>query len=135
MSVILYEDEKFMAIRATMKQDSRDWACTFGYPDNWNDWPVMEETIDEFCQWLRLGNIRAWNERYEGKEPDKILPQRDGVSSYRNNYELLQALHSVSYNCIEAEDTELEKILDKVIAHLSYKMLAAQPEWKAADTW
>ncbi len=71
MSVILYEDEKFLRIAETLKLQGKDLAHLWMYPKGWDGWDGMDKKIEKFVNCLRNANIDAWNERYNEKEPFK----------------------------------------------------------------
>ena len=63
MSTILYEDEKFLRIYATMNLNGTAYAYLFGYPEGWQT--SMSQHYQPFLDNLRIANIRAYNDRYD----------------------------------------------------------------------
>ena len=135
MSVILYEDEKFLKVVNTLKLQGRDIAHLWHYPKDWDRWDGMNKTIEKFGNCLRNANIDATNERYREKEPFRVLDYSKGTLPY-HQYELIKSLEGISYNSVESEKFNRTKDkLFKVIYFLMSKVINSIPEYERAQTW
>lgn len=135
MSVITYEDEKFLRIAVSLKFRGQDIAHLWMYPDNWSADSGMDETIEKFAQDLRNANVDASNERYKEK---KVSSELDFTKHTTNLtiYELIKSLKGISYNCVESSAYDKAKDqLEKVIYFLMSILVDMIPEYKAAETW
>ena len=134
MSVILYEDEKFLRIAESLKLKAKDQAHIWGYPAGW-DSGGMNKKVEKFANCIRNSNIDAWNERYKEKEPFKVL-------DFSKNYyphapiELIKSLKAVSYNSVESEKfNRTKERLREVIYFLMSEVIYSMPEYEKSTTW
>lgn len=135
MSVITYEDEKFLRIAKSLKFRGQDIAHLWMYPDNWSASNGMDETIEKFVQDLRNANVDASNERYKEKKESSELDFTKWTETL-TIYELIKSPKGVSYNCVESSAYEKTKDqLEKVIYFLMSILIDMIPEYKAAETW
>lgn len=135
MSVITYEDEKFLRIATSLKFRARDIAHLWLYPKNWDKQGGMDETIEKFAQDLRDANVDASNERYKEKKESSELDFTKWTETL-TIYELIKSLKGVAYNCVEsnAYDEAITQLRNIVYFLLSI-LVDMIPEYKAADTW
>lgn len=134
MSVILYEDEKFLRIAASLKLKGKEIAHLWSYPKAW-DRGAMDSKIEKFANCLRNSNIDAWNERYDEKVPFKVVDYSGGVLPY-SDLELIKSLQGVSYNSVESEKFKRTKDkLDDVVYFLMARVIDAMPEFERLETW
>ena len=136
MSVIFYEDEKFLRIATTLKLQGKNMAVYWGYPNNWDRWDGMDERLEKFANCLRNANIDATNERAsDSNEPFKVLDHSQGVLPY-SGLELIKSMKGVFYNSIESEKFNRTKDrLRDIIYFLMSKVIDAMPEYERAETW
>lgn len=135
MSTILYEDEKFLKIRETLKLRAKDFAYLWEYPERWNNYGVMEGYINKFLQDLCIANVRAFNECYgDANEPERILPSKT-VLPYPTTTHLVKALSSIQYNIDEVSVNGCAKRLTDIIQQLLYEIVSKTPQWEAANVW
>lgn len=135
MSVILYEDEKFLKIAATLKLQGQDIAHLWLYPGGWDQWGGMDKKIEKFTNALRNANIDASNERYREKEPFQVLDYSK-VKLPLTQLELIKSLQGISYNSVESEKfNRTKEKLFKVIYFLMSQVLNSWPEYEKAQTW
>lgn len=135
MSVITYEDEKFLRIAKSLKFRAQDIAHLWLYPKNWDKQGGMDETIEKFAQDLRDANVDASNERYnEKKESSELDFTKDAMTL--TIYELIKSLKGVAYNCVEsnAYDETITQ-LRNIVYFLMSVLVDMTPEYKAAETW
>lgn len=155
MSVILYEDEKFLRIYQTMriKRGGQEYAHLFHYPEGWQDSKVMDQHYRSFAEDLRRANTITWNRQY----PDDVQPlsaldfdscgvnlggvlAQSTIEPYHNDIEFLKSLRGLRYNLIDNEGQETDllgcmKILNHLIDEVGYAIISRLPEWSKADTW
>ena len=135
MSVILYEDEKFLRIADTLKLKGRNLAYLFDYPKNWDAWDGMDKKLEKFCNCLRNANIDATNQRYNEDHPFQVLDYSNGVLPY-HGFELIKSLKSVLYNSAESEKfNRTKERLFEVIYHFMSEIIDAMPEYERVNTW
>lgn len=135
MSVILYEDEKFLKVASSLKLQGQDIAHLWLYPKGWDQWGGMDKTIDKFVNGLRNANIDASNERYKEKEPFRVLDYSNGTMPL-TQMELIKSLQGISYNSVESEKFNRTKDrLFKVIYFLMSQVINSLPEYEKAKTW
>ena len=135
MSVILYEDEKFLRIAKSLKFRSEEIAHLWMYPKNWTQPGGMDETIEKFAQDLRNANVDASNERYKEKQEASKLDFEKWTETL-TIYELIKSLKGVVYNCVESSAyDETKDQLEKVIYFFMGILVDMIPEYKAAETW
>ena len=135
MSVILYEDEKFLRVAKSLKFRSRDIAHLWLYPENWDKQDGMDETIEKFAQDLRNANIDAYDVRYTEDEETRELDFEKWTETL-TIYELIKSLKGIVYNCVESNlYNETKDQLEKVIYFLMGILVDMIPEYKAAETW
>ncbi|MCK4432019.1 MAG: hypothetical protein KAW19_12065 [Candidatus Aminicenantes bacterium] len=134
MSVILYEDEKFLRIAGSLKLKGQDIAHLWLYPKGWQS-GGMDKAIEKFVNGLRNANIDASNQRYNEQEPFKVLDFSSSGLPY-SNLELIKSLQSVSYNCVESEKFNRTKgKLRDIIYYLMARVLDSMPEFQRVETW
>ena len=136
MSVILYEDDKFLRIYETLKLQRKDLAHLWLYPKGW-DGNGMDKKLQKFVNCLRNANIDATNERYDEKHPFVVLDfTHRSVLSWLSQFELIKSLHSISYNSVESEkfNRTKDKLRD-VIYFLMDSVISNMPEYEQAQTW
>lgn len=135
MSVILYEDEKFLKIATSLKLQSQDIAHLWLYPKGWDQWNGMDKKIEKFANALRNANIDAYNERYSEKEPYQTVDY-SRVKFPLTQFELIKSLRGISYNSVESEKFNRTKDkLFKVIYFLMSQVMNSLPEYERAKTW
>lgn len=135
MSVILYEDEKFLRVATTLRIQGKDLAHLWEYPKGWDKWGGMDEKIQKFVNCLRNANIDASNERYDEKEPFKVLSFSKGAIPY-TQLELIKSMQALSYNSVESEKFNRTKDrLRDVIYFLMDRVINKMPEYERAKTW
>ena len=134
MSTILYETEKFLKIRESLKLHSRDLAYLWEYPEGWQD-KAIDENIDKLAQDLRNANIRAVNDRYEDdNNPDEILPAHN-VLPYGSTIHLVQALNSVEYNIDDISINGCAEKLHNIIHHFLNRIVSELPDYRSVNVW
>lgn len=134
MSVILYEDEKFLRIAESLKLKAKDLAHIWGYPVAW-DRGGMNKKIEKFTNCIRNSNIDAWNERYDEKETFKVLDFSRNCLHY-TPIELIKSLNGVSYNSVESEKfNRTKERLRDVIYFLMSEVIYSMPEYEKAIAW
>ena len=135
MSVILYEDEKFLRIAESLKLRAKEVAHIWGYPKGW-DSGAMTRKVEKFSNCIRNSNIDAWNERYDDENiPFKVLVFSNNYAPY-TLIELIKSLNAVSYNSVESEKFNRTKDrLRDVIYFLMHEVVSAMPEYESAETW
>ena len=134
MSVIFYEDEKFLRIATTLKLQGQDLAHLWLYPNGWQS-VGMDKKIEKFTNCLRNANIDASNERYSEKRSFQVLDYSRGVLPY-SQLELIKSMKGVSYNSVESEKFNRTKDkLDDVIYFLMSRVIDAMPEYERVETW
>jgi hypothetical protein len=134
MSVILYEDEKFLRIAGSLKLKGQDIAHLWCYPKGW-DRGAMDKKIEKFVNGLRNANIDASNERYNEQEPFKVLAFSGSGLPY-SDLELIKSLQGVSYNSVESEKFSRTKDkLRDVIYYLMARVIDTMLEYQRVKTW
>ena len=140
MSVILYQDEKFLRIYQSLHLRGSRIAHIWHYPKGWDKPDGMDETLKNFVNDLRRANTITWNRQYEDDQyPLDILPSRR-ATSYSDNFELLKSLRGLRYNLIANDGSEtnllgcMEK-LDRLIEFVAFEIIDKLPEWERANTW
>ena len=136
MSVILYEDQKFLDINKTLMLYDKDLAHLWEYPDYW-DKGSMWKCFESFVSKLRNCNIQANNNRYNDDEPKKIL-NFENSGRVLNIYELIKSLKGIAYNCVEADEPEWKdthQLLRDVIYFFMSRVLDTIPAYNTAKTW
>ena len=134
MSVILYEDEKFLKISVSLKLKGQDLAHLWLYPKGW-DRGAMDKKIEKFVNGLRNANIDASNERYNEEEPFKVLAFSGAGLPY-SDLELIKSLQGVSYNSAESEKFSRTKDkLRDVIYYLMARVIDTMLEYQRVKTW
>ncbi len=138
MSVIVYENEKFYMIAATLKIKVQDIAHLWKYPGGWRENGLYPH-IEEFVQKLKDANIQASNERYNKDNESETLRFPKEYNFYLTDYQFVKSLQGLAYNCVEAEEDEdfIEPIkkLHDIIHRLLFKIVNRLPEYERADTW
>ena len=132
MSVILFEETKFLRICETLKYSARAWDIStywvFKYKVN------TDRQIEKFCQKLANLNVLAFNNRYDdGAEKQYKLDFINNVEPYNNIYELLKSLRSVRYNTIEAE--KKYSAFDRMLEAVTTAIIDKLPEYEKAKSW
>lgn len=147
MSVILYEDEKFLRIYESLrgKQGGKEYAHLWHYPEGWDQPYGMDTHYRAFVQDLRRANIITWNRQYKDDiQAIRILEFKEApflsAMPYNSNIEFLKSLRGVRYNLIDnaGNETDLNdclKKLEAIIDEVSYAIISRLPEWERADTW
>lgn len=135
MSVITYEDEKFLRVAKSLKFRSTDLGHFFGYPKEWDKQGGMDKHIEKFAQDLRDANVDASNERYkEKKESSELDFTKDAMTL--TIYELIKSLKGIAYNTVESKAYPVTMtMLKDMIYHFMGILVDTIPEYKAADTW
>lgn len=134
MSVILYEDEKFLRIAESLKLKGQDMAHLFSYPIRWQS-GGMDKKIEKFVNALRNANIDASNERYDEERPFKVL-SFSGSQLIYSDLELIKSLQGLTYNCVESEKFKRTKgKLDDVVYFLMARVIDAMPEFQRLESW
>jgi len=140
MSVILYDDEKFLRIYATLRLDAKDYAHIFDYPEGWNKPGGMDTYLRAFIDDLRRANIITWNRQYpDDQQPLRTL-QFKPVLPYATDFELLKSLQGLRYNLISNDGTKTDisgcfEKLTNLIYCLMSRIIDRLPEYQRAETW
>jgi len=134
MSVILYEDERFLRIAVSLKLQGQDIAHLWLYPKGWQS-GRMDKKIEKFVNGLRNANIDASNERYKEQEPFQVLTFSDSGLPY-SNLELIKSLQGICYNSEESEKFKrtISRLRD-VLYYLMKNVIDALPEFQRVQTW
>ena len=133
MSTILFEDDRFLQIRESLRLQARELAFCFGYPEGWDKPEIMQGIIDKFVQDICRANTKAYNERYEDEnQPEVILPARR-VMPFSTKHALVKALHAMDYNLDDANVNGCATILHKIIYHLMYEIVSASKQYEVAN--
>lgn len=141
MSVILYEDQKFLRIYTTLASKEREYACLFSYPEGWQHPGGMDSTYRAFVDDLRRANILTWNRQYEDDQhPLWTLDFDTKTLPYATDIEFLKSLRGLRYNLIDNGGGRTDflgctKRLDNIIDSVMYEIISRMPEWETADTW
>ena len=140
MSVILYEDEKFLKIYQSLVVKGRELAHLWKYPDGWDKADGMDHHLQAFVCELRRANTATWNRQY----PDDVHPLRTldfkCVLPYNSPVELIKSLQGLSYNLVsnDGKETNLGSCADrlyKLIYDLMYDVVSSMPEYSTCDCW
>ena len=155
MSVILYEDEKFLKVYESLQEyrplsvqcdwGGRYFASLFGYPEGWDKPDVMDAHLRAFVQDLRRANTACWNNQYpDDVQPIDILefpePPAAATMPYANNFELLLSLRGLRYNCIDnggreySLNSSFEKLED-ILEEIAMDIIDSLPQMQEAQTW
>jgi|GEM_PF-6892378 len=155
MSVILYEDEKFLKVYESLRLyrplsvqcdlGGRYFASLFEYPEGWDKPEGMDAHLRAFAQDLRRANIACWNNQYQDDaQPISILvfPKLPVVATmpYANNFELLKSLRGLRYNCIDngGREYSLNSSFEKlvcIIEAIAMDIIDSLPQMQKAETW
>ena len=140
MSVILYEDERFLKIYESLHLKGRDLACFWDYPEGWDKPNGMNEVLWNFVNDLRRANTITWNRQYQDEQYPLDILELKTVTPYKNDFQLLKSLRGVRYNLISNDGQETDLLgcmqkLDKLILHIAFEIVDRLPEWEMADTW
>ncbi|TET25445.1 MAG: hypothetical protein E3J76_01370 [Candidatus Aminicenantes bacterium] len=135
MSVILYEDEKFLRIAASLKLKGQDMAHLWLYPYGWQT-GGMDKKIEKFANRLLNANIDSSNERYDEQRPFKVLKGFSSSGLPYSDLELIKSLQGVAYNCVESEKfSRTKNKLRDVVFYLMSRVIDAMPEFQRIETW
>jgi len=141
VSVILYEEEKFLRTYQSLKLMGRDIAHVFRYPKGWNEPDKMDEVIKSFVADLKRANISTWNRQYPDDPKSLAIPDFDqGILPYGNDLELLKSLKGLHYNLIsnDGQETNLLGCYEKLRSLIYYIMstiINRLPLYQKARTW
>lgn len=141
MSVILYEEEKFLRTYQSLKLMGRDIAHVFGYPKGWNEPGGMDEVIKSFVADLRRANITTWNRQYPDDPRSLAIPDFDkGILPYGNDLELLKSLKGLHYNLISNDEKETNLLgccerLHNLIYCIMSRIIERLPLYQKVNTW
>lgn len=141
MSVILYEEEKFLRACQSLKLMGRDIAHVFGYPKGWNEPEKMDEVIRSFVADLRRANITTWNRQYPNASRSLAIPDFDkGILPYGNDFELLKSLKGLHYNLISNDGKETNLLgcyekLHNLIYYIMSTIIDRLPVYQEVNTW
>ena len=135
MSTILYEDEKFLRIYATMNLNGTAYAYLFGYPEGWQT--SMSQHYQPFLDNLRIANIRAYNDRYDDADelPYSLLDFTLPVSPYASDIEFYKSLLGLRYNLDEQDVSRCRELLNRLIDEVAYSIISQLPTWEKVPTW
>ena len=139
MSVILYNNEKFVRIYGSLKPKGRELAHIWSYPDGW-DTGGMDRILRGFCDDLRRANIITWNQQYPKEAVPLEVVEFQAMLPYRNPCELLKSLRGVSYNLVTNNGSTRNLLgcadkLRQVIEYVTIKIIDKIPEYEKALTW
>lgn len=142
MSVILYEEQKFLKIYETLSRYQGNYqsnhgrfAQVFKYPEDY------DKCLKSFVQDLHRSNILAWNRQYRDNQAElKVVSFRRNEKPYNNKCELLKSLESIRYNLADnggnvTDICSCEDRLDKIINGIMSDIIEKIPEYEKADTW
>lgn len=117
MSVILFEKKRFEDIyRALNMRHEKLISWTFR-----NETGGVEEGFKKFIKRMQLANVRAWNNRYNDEElPDELNLNGSHGSSW-NDYDLIKAFESMSYNT-EGDEGDHKQTL-KVMRDIHFEVM------------
>ena len=140
MSVMIYEDIKFLRIYESLHLKGRNIAPIWHYPKGWDEPNGMDESLKGFVNDLRRANTITWNRQYTDEQYQLSVLDFKTVLPYKNNFELLKSLRGVRYNLISnnGEETNLldcYKKLDALVEYVALDIIDKMPEWERADTW
>lgn len=141
MSVILYEEEKFLRIYQSLELMEKDVARAFEFPKGWDQPSGMDEEIRSFIISLRRANIITWNRQYpDDPKPLVVVNLDNGILPYGNDFELLKSLKGLYYNLISNDGQEsnllgcCEKLHNLIYCVMS-RIINRLPLYEEADTW
>lgn len=140
MSVILYDDEKFLKIYQSLYVRGSDLAHLWNYPQGWDKPDGMNDHFKIFVSDLRRANIMAHNRQYsDDTRPISILDFHC-VLPYGSTVQLLKSLQGLSYNLICNDGKEMNlsncaKRLHDLTFHLMSKIINTLPEYERCSTW
>ena len=141
MSVILYEEEKFLRIYQNLKLMGKDVAHVFGYPKGWGQPGGMDEEIRSFITDLRRANITTWNRQYPDDPRSLAIPDFEkGILPYGSDFELLKSLKGLRYNLISNDGQESNLLgccekLHNLIYYIMSEIINCLPLYQNANTW
>jgi len=136
---MLYGDEKFARIFASLQHDGRNIAWLFGYPKGWDEPGGLLPSIRAFVQDLQRANAITWNRQYENEKVPLSLGKLTGLPPY-TEIEFYKSLRGLKYNLMDNEgaETNLAKSLERLdilIDTVGASIISKLPEWEAAKTW
>lgn len=140
MSVILYDDEKFLKIYQNLSIQGRDLAHLWKYPEGWDKPNGMDEHLKIFVSDLRRANIMTHNRQYpDDARPISLLTFRC-VLPYGSTIQLVKSLQGLSYNliCNDGKEMNLSNCthrLHELIFYLLSKIVSDLPEHARCLTW
>ena len=141
MSVILEDDQKFQNIFAALRRHPKAIGHLFGYPDGWDYIGGLDLILRPWISRLHLANCAAYNARYDGGHAAARIIEMDGEGPGAdwNDFELIKALQSLSYQCNEAEGDAQHKeslrLLERIIYGLMADVIRRMPAYENAETW
>ncbi len=140
MSVILYEDEKFLKIYQNLTIRGSELAHLWKYPKDWNKFNGMDYHFKTFLSELRRANTATWNRQY----PDALVPLTTldfhCVLPYPSTIQLVKSLQGLSYNLIDNDGNESNlcncaKRLHELIYDLMSQIISNLPAYHSCDVW
>jgi len=140
MSVILYDDKKFLKIYATLRLNAKDYAHIFGYPEGWDKPGGMDTHLRAFIDDLRRANVITWNRQYPDDPQPLTALEFKPVMPYSSDIQLLKSLQGLRYNLISNDGriTNLSSCFEKLtnlIYYLMSRIIDRLPEYQKAKTW
>jgi len=140
MSVILYDDEKFLKIYQSLSLQASDLAHLWKYPEGWDKPNGMDEHFKIFVSDLRRANTMAHNRQYPDDARPISIPDFHCVFPYGSSIHFVKSLQGLSYNLICNDGKEMNlsncaKRLHELIFHLMSKIVSDLPEYERCPTW
>lgn len=140
MSVILYDDEKFLKIYQSLVVRGNELAHLWKYPTDWDKPNGMDYHFQTFVSELRRANIATWNRQYsDATHPISIFAFRC-VLPYSSTIELVKSLQGLSYNLISNDGKESNlnncaKRLHELIFDLMSQIISNLPGYSTCAAW
>jgi len=142
MSVILYDEEKFLMIAESLKglNGAGELGFFFQYPEGWKSQGGLDNAIDTLVNdWYRANQMTA-QRQYDDIPKGLCSLSKKKVQPYRNKVELYKSLQGLRYNMCDngGETTDFLnslKKLNRLIDHIAYEIIGEMPEYNKADTW
>lgn len=137
MSVILYNEEKFLRVYQTLKCTGRDLGWLFNYPEGWDQPNGLDDPIRAFVEDLYQANIRCWNGQYSDDiRPVTSLKFRCILPS--NNFQLVKDLKAIRYNTYDnnGKQYNLPKTYERLnllIESILGEIVGKMPEYEKAE--
>ncbi len=141
MSVVLYSQKKFLKIHKTLEPEGRSLAWLFAYPHGWDGASGIDHYLKSFINDLCRANTITWNRQYPDEVQEiKTLNFSETILPYGNLCQLYKSLLGVRYNLCdnEGKESDLNNCLDRLnrlIDHITLKIIQEIPAYQDANTW